>query len=74
MGTQFELEIEPEFTILNIKELIKEKTATPDPEAYFPTIQQKLVLGGRVLSNETTASELKLTTGSELQLILALRG
>ena len=66
-STEFELEIEPDYTIAKIKELIHERI-------ILSPVSQKLILGGKQLSDDTTASDLKLETGSSLQLILALRG
>jgi hypothetical protein len=66
-NSEFELEIEPEHTILKIKELIDEKIDLP-PHA------QKLILDTKQLADDTTASDLKLKNGSELQLILSMIG
>jgi ubiquitin-like protein Nedd8 len=66
-GEAYELEIEPDYTVEKIKELIgkKENILTP---------QLRLVLGGRQMSDDKTASDYKLEEGSLLHLILALRG
>jgi ubiquitin-like protein Nedd8 len=66
-GKEIELDIEPDYTVIKIKELIEEK------EAVQPA-QQKLILRGQQMSNEKTASEYKLEEGATLNLILALRG
>jgi len=67
VDTEFELEIEPDFTVAKIKELAQEK-------ADCPPQYQTLVLKGQKMSDEKTASEYGLENGAKVQLILAIRG
>ncbi|KAF2669564.1 ubiquitin-like protein [Microthyrium microscopicum] len=64
---EFEIDIEPDYTVGKIKKLIYEKEE-------IPADKQKLLLKGLVMKDDETASEHKLENGTKLSLILALRG
>jgi ubiquitin-like protein Nedd8 len=66
-SAEFEIDIDPDYTIAKIKECIHEKEKIPPP-------QQTLLLKGKQMSDVKTGSEYKLEDGTTLQLILALRG
>ena len=66
-GREIEIDIEPTDTIERIKERVEEKEGIPPP-------QQRLIFGGRALSDEKTAADYNITAGMTLHLVLALRG
>lgn len=53
--------------VSRIKERVEEKEGIPPP-------QQRLIFGGKQMSDERTATEFGLEGGSVLHLVLALRG
>lgn len=66
-GKEIELDIDPSDKVFRIKERMEEKEG-------IPPIQQRLIFGGKQMSDERTASEYNLEGGSVLHLVLALRG
>jgi ubiquitin-like protein Nedd8 len=66
-GKEIEIDIEQEDTIERIKERVEEKEGIP-PE------QQRLIFGGKQMSDEKTAKDFSIEGGSVLHLVLALRG
>ncbi|OAX79519.1 ubiquitin-like protein 1 [Emergomyces africanus] len=66
-GKEMELDIEPDYKVSRIKERIEEKEGIP------PT-QQRLIFGGKQMSDDRTAAEYNLEGGATLHLVLALRG
>lgn len=66
-GKITEIDIEPNDTIMRIKERVEEKEGVPPP-------QQRLIFGGKALSDEQTAESYGIKAGSVLHLVLALRG
>ncbi|CAD6884200.1 hypothetical protein CF319_g1080 [Tilletia indica] len=66
-GKEIELDIEPSDKISRIKERVEEKEG-------IPPSQQRLVFGGKAMQDEKTATDLGLTGGSVLHLVVALRG
>ncbi|KAI8147900.1 ubiquitin-related domain-containing protein [Fennellomyces sp. T-0311] len=66
-GKEIEIDIEPNDKISRIKERVEEKEGIPPP-------QQRLIFGGKQMSDEMTASEYSIQGGSVLHLVLALRG
>jgi len=66
-GKEIEIDIETDDTIARIKERVEEKEGIPPP-------QQRLIFGGKQLSDEKTAFEYKIGGGSVLHPVLALRG
>lgn len=66
-GKEIEVDIEPDDTIQRIKERVEEKEGIP-PE------QQRLIFGGKQMSDEKTAKDFDIEGGSVLHLVLALRG
>ncbi|EMR10166.1 NEDD8 protein [Pneumocystis murina B123] len=66
-GKEIELDIDPSDKVIRIKERMEEKEG-------IPPIQQRLIFGGKQMSDERTASEYNLEGGSVLHLVLALRG
>ncbi|ODQ53321.1 ubiquitin [Saitoella complicata NRRL Y-17804] len=66
-GKEIELDIEPSDKVSRIKERVEEKEG-------IPPAQQRLIFGGKQMSDENTAEFYKLEGGSTLHLVLALRG
>ena len=66
-GKEIEIDIEPTDRVERIKERVEEKEGIPPP-------QQRLIFSGKQMNDEKTASDYKVTGGSVLHLILALRG
>ncbi|KXS19897.1 ubiquitin [Gonapodya prolifera JEL478] len=66
-GREIEIDIEPEDKIRRIKERVEEK------EGIAPD-QQRLIFGGKQMSDEKTAKESGIESGNVLHLVLALRG
>ncbi|CEL59584.1 NEDD8 OS=Caenorhabditis elegans GN=ned-8 PE=1 SV=1 [Rhizoctonia solani AG-1 IB] len=66
-GKEIELDIELEDKIARIKEKVEEQSGVPPP-------QQRLIFGGRQMTDDKTAREYNITAGSVLHLVLALRG
>lgn len=66
-GKEIEIDIEPNDKITRIKERVEEKEGIP-PQ------QQRLIFGGKQMSDEKTADEYNIVGGSVLHLVLALRG
>ncbi|KAL5596925.1 hypothetical protein BROUX41_006399 [Berkeleyomyces rouxiae] len=53
--------------VLEIKELVEEKEG-------IPPAQQRLIFGGKQMTDDKTAKEYNLNPGETLHLVLALRG
>jgi len=66
-GKEIELDLESNDKVERIKERIEEKEGIP-PQ------QQRLIYGGKQMSDEKTAKEFNLEGGSVIHLVLALRG
>lgn len=66
-GRVLKLEVEPTDKILTIKEKLQEIEGI-DPE------QQRLVFAGRQLQDDKTVEEVKIKSGTAINLLLALRG
>jgi ubiquitin-like protein Nedd8 len=64
-SAEFEIDIESDYTVAKIKERIQEKENVPPR-------QQTLLLDGKQMSDNKTASEYKLESGTTLQLIMAI--
>jgi hypothetical protein len=64
--TEFEIKIEPQDTVAQIKKIIHEQEKLPPP-------QQTLMLGREEMVDEKTADEYKLVEGATVTLILSLR-
>jgi len=66
-GKEIEIDIEPTDRVERIKERVEEKEGIP-PQ------QQRLIFSGKQMNDEKTASDYKVSGGSVLHLVLALRG
>lgn len=66
-GRILPLEMEPTDKIIDIKAKLEET------EGITPQ-QQRLVFGGRQLQDEKTLQELNIQAGTQINLLLALRG
>lgn len=66
-GKEIEIDIEPTDKVERIKERVEEKEG-------IPPAQQRLIFSGKQMNDDKTASEYKVTGGSVLHLVLALRG
>ena len=66
-GKEIEIDIESDDTIARIKERVEEKEGIPPP-------QQRLIFGGKQMTDDKKASEYNIEGGSVLHLVLALRG
>lgn len=66
-GKEIEIDIEPTDKVERIKERVEEKEGIPPP-------QQRLIFSGKQMNDEKTAADYKVTGGSVLHLVLALRG
>jgi ubiquitin-like protein Nedd8 len=66
-GKEIEIDIEPNDLVSRIKERVEEKEG-------IPPAQQRLIVGGKQMADDKTASEYGITGGSVLHLVLALRG
>jgi len=66
-GKEIELDIDADYKISQIKEKVEEKEG-------IPPVQQRLIFGGKQMTDEKTAAEYSLSAGSTIHLVLALRG
>ncbi|GMR57085.1 hypothetical protein PMAYCL1PPCAC_27280, partial [Pristionchus mayeri] len=66
-GKEIELDIDPTDKVDRLKDKVEEKEGIPPP-------QQRLIFGGKQMNDDKTAAEYKITAGSVLHLVLALRG
>jgi len=66
-GKEIEIDIEPTDRVERIKERVEEKEGIPPP-------QQRLIFSGKQMNDEKTAADYKVSGGSVLHLVLALRG
>jgi len=66
-GKEIEIDIEPTDRVERIKERVEEKEGIP-PQ------QQRLIFSGKQMNDEKTAADYKVSGGSVLHLVLALRG
>jgi len=66
-GKEIELDIEPTDKVSRIKERVEEKEG-------IPPAQQRLIFGGKQMSDDKCATEYNLEGGATLHLVLALRG
>jgi len=66
-GRVLEIDIDPTDTIEKIKERVEEKEGIP-PQ------QQRLIFGGKAMSDEKTVADYNIAAGNTLHLVLALRG
>uniref|UniRef100_A0A8H7N8Z8 Ubiquitin-like domain-containing protein n=1 Tax=Bionectria ochroleuca TaxID=29856 RepID=A0A8H7N8Z8_BIOOC len=66
-GKEIELDIETDYKVSQIKEKVEEKEG-------IPPVQQRLIHGGKQMTDDKTAAEYNLQAGDTLHLVLALRG
>ncbi|GAB0137003.1 hypothetical protein EsDP_00005286 [Epichloe bromicola] len=66
-GKEIELDIESDYKVSQIKEKVEEKEG-------IPPVQQRLIHGGKQMTDEKTAADYNLVAGDTLHLVLALRG
>ena len=66
-GKEVEIDIEPTERVDRIKERVDEKEGIPPP-------QQRLIFAGKQMNDDKTAADYKITGGSVIHLVLALRG
>merc|ERR1711936_1416630 len=66
-GKEIEIDIEPTDKVERIKERVEEKEG-------IPPAQQRLIFSGKQMNDEKTAQDYKISGGSVLHLVLALRG
>ncbi|RWS03637.1 NEDD8-like protein, partial [Dinothrombium tinctorium] len=66
-GKEIEIDIEPMDKVERIKERVEEKEG-------IPPAQQRLIFSGKQMNDDKTAADYKVTGGSVLHLVLALRG
>jgi len=66
-GKEIELDIDDDYKISQIKEKVEEKEG-------IPPVQQRLIFGGKQMTDEKTAAEYSLSAGATIHLVLALRG
>eukprot|EP00054_Salpingoeca_dolichothecata_P036851 m.8916 g.8916 ORF g.8916 m.8916 type:complete len:76 (+) comp7091_c0_seq1:51-278(+) len=66
-GKEIEIDVEETDKIRRVKERVEEKQGIP-PE------QQRLIHGGKQMNDDKTVLEYKISAGSVLHLVLALRG
>ncbi|KAL1514779.1 hypothetical protein AB1Y20_003865 [Prymnesium parvum] len=66
-GKEIEIDIEADDTIARIKERVEEKEGIPPP-------QQRLIFGGKQMTDDKKANDYNIEGGSVLHLVLALRG
>ena len=64
---EFELEINPDFKVEDIKQIIEEKEC-------IPIRQQRLIFSGKPMLNEKSANDYKLENGSVIYLTKTLSG
>jgi len=58
-GKEIELDIEPDYRVAQIKEKVEEKEG-------IPPVQQRLIYGGKQMSDEKTATDYALEGGATL--------
>ncbi|CAG8636409.1 24922_t:CDS:2 [Cetraspora pellucida] len=66
-GKEIEIDIEHDDTVARVKERVEEKEG-------IPPAQQRLIHGGKQLTDEKTVREAGIKPGEVLHLVLALRG
>src|SRR5688572_29297515 len=66
-GADYEIKSHPDWTVERLKEAIKDKSD-------IPVFQQRLIYGGKQLSDDKTLKDLNITTYCIIDLILALKG
>ncbi|KAJ6783904.1 hypothetical protein PWT90_03771 [Aphanocladium album] len=66
-GKEIELDIESGYKVSQIKEKVEEKEG-------IPPVQQRLIYGGKQMTDDKTAADYDLKGGDTLHLVLALRG
>ena len=66
-GKEIEIEVEPTDKIEHVKEKVEEKEG-------IPPAQQRIIFGGKQMSDEKSIADYGIEAGSELHLVLALRG
>jgi len=66
-GKEIEIDIEPTDKVERIKERVEEKEGIPPP-------QQRLIFSGKQMNDDKFAQDYKISGGSVLHLVLALRG
>ncbi|KAF2669260.1 hypothetical protein BT63DRAFT_455237 [Microthyrium microscopicum] len=64
---EFDFNIEPNFTVLQIKQLYEKTNNTP-------LYQQTLILKGQPMEHDKTAEDYGLKEGSKLTMILSISG
>ncbi|KAE8794468.1 hypothetical protein D1007_30774 [Hordeum vulgare] len=66
-GKEIEIDIEPTDMVDKIKEHVEEKEG-------IPPVEQRLIFGGKQITNDKTAPDYNIKVGDALRLIVALRG
>jgi len=66
-GKEIEIDIDPTDQVQRIKERVEEKEG-------IPPSQQRLIYAGKQMNDDKTADDYKISGGSVLHLVLALRG
>uniref|UniRef100_F1LFR7 Ubiquitin-like protein NEDD8 n=1 Tax=Ascaris suum TaxID=6253 RepID=F1LFR7_ASCSU len=66
-GKEIELDVDSSDKVERIKEKIEEKEGIPPP-------QQRLIFAGKQMNDEKSVQDYKVSGGSVLHLVLALRG
>ncbi|KAI4976710.1 hypothetical protein ZWY2020_050317 [Hordeum vulgare] len=66
-GKDIEIDIEPTDMVDRIKEHVEEKEG-------IPLVQQRLMFGGKQITDDKTAPDYKIKVGDVLRLIVALTG
>eukprot|EP01130_Rhizamoeba_saxonica_P008362 TRINITY_DN337_c0_g1_i4.p1 TRINITY_DN337_c0_g1~~TRINITY_DN337_c0_g1_i4.p1 ORF type:complete len:152 (-),score=41.15 TRINITY_DN337_c0_g1_i4:53-508(-) len=66
-GKTISIDVEPEDTVLRMKERVEEKEG-------IPPAQQRLIFGGRAMADDRTVADYNIEAEATLHLVLALRG
>ncbi|CAK9784047.1 ubiquitin-like protein-like protein 1 [Cutaneotrichosporon oleaginosum] len=66
-GKEVEIDVQSEWPISKVKECVEEKAA-------IPPVQQRLIFGGKAMADDKTIQDYKISPGTTIHLVLALRG
>ncbi|KNE54957.1 NEDD8 [Allomyces macrogynus ATCC 38327] len=66
-GKEIEIDVEIDDKLTRVKEKVEEKEG-------IPPAQQRLIFGGKQMSDEKTLADYNIQGGSVLHLVLSLRG